>query len=260
MIKISHESPLALLEDSLLYNDYQYILPYFWDRYPQYKEFMKNYNGFKILDNGLFEGEVPTIQELRNLINEVEPNIFITVDEWNDSMITLKNAKYWMGLKNSGVLPEKTELMVVLQGKSFSEMELLYRQCVDLGYTHFAFNHSSIAYINEINDLVKGRKSLITKLFMNNIIKPNHYIHLLGATDVREFSFYEEYFPSKINSVDTSSPIIKGIEREIYTDDNYHIKSSNKMEVYFDKELDLDQEFCILENIKQFKKIINYGK
>ena len=70
MILISHESPLCLLEKSKEYNDFQYILPYFYQRYPKYKEFMDSYNGMKILDCGLYEGEVPTIPELINLIKE----------------------------------------------------------------------------------------------------------------------------------------------------------------------------------------------
>ena len=85
MIKICHESPLCLLEESLKYNDYQYVLPFFWDRFTEYKEFMLDYrkhkDSFIILDNGLFEGEVPTHQELINIIYEIKPDIFIVPDE-----------------------------------------------------------------------------------------------------------------------------------------------------------------------------------
>ena len=208
-----------MLEDSNSYNDYQYILPFFYQRYPKYKECMDNYQGMKILDNGLFEGEVPTIQELIQLIKETKSTIFITPDEWNDPLITLKNAKYWMGLKKSGVLPDTLNLMVVLQGKTFGEIEILYQQCVDLGYKHFAFNHSSIAYQNEINslegELTKakvGRITLIKQFWNKNIIKQHHWIHLLGATDITEFSYYKQALPGIIDSIDSSSPIIKGIE------------------------------------------------
>jgi hypothetical protein len=38
-MKISHEVPLELLEWSKTTNDYEYILPYFYKRYPEYKEF-----------------------------------------------------------------------------------------------------------------------------------------------------------------------------------------------------------------------------
>lgn len=263
-INISHECPLVMLKSSLEFNDYQYILPYFYERYPEYREFMDDYQGMKILDNGLFEGEIPTIQELLSIIKTSNPTIFIPPDEWNDPMITLKNAKYWMGLKDGDVIPKKLNLMVVLQGNTFSEIELLYHQCVDLGYRHFAFNHSSKSYQNEIQSLPEGltrskvgRVELIRRLWNKGIIKENHYIHLLGASDVSEFTYYNQGLPGVISSIDTSNPVIKGIEMEEYTPYNYVKKSKNKMEMYFDKDLDSLQEFRILENIKAFKKIIN---
>lgn len=262
-ILISHESPLQLLEESLTYNDYQYILPIFYYKYPEYKEFMDKFEGMKILDNGIFEGAIPSIQELIQLIKESNPTIFIPVDEWNDSMITLKNAKYWMSLKKGGILPQKLNLMVVIQGKTFSEMELLYQQCIDLGYRHFAFNHSSIAYQNEIksldNELTKakvGRIELIRRLWNKNIIKIDHYIHLLGASDITEFEYYNQALPGIVDSIDTSGPIIKAIEEGLYTEDNIKLKSINKLEKYFDKELTPSDKVCILENIKTFKELV----
>lgn len=263
-ILISHESPLCLLDKSLDYNDYQYILPYFYQRSPIYKKFMDEYKGMKILDNGLFEGEVPTIPELIQLIKETKTTIFIPPDEWNDPILTLKNAKYWMGLKKSGVLPVELNLMVVLQGKTFGEIEILYQQCVDLGYKHFAFNHSSVAYQNEIKSLEGnidkakvGRITIIRNLWNKNIIKDHHWIHLLGATDITEFSYYEQALPGVVDSIDTSGPIIKGIEEGLYNDDNVKTKSSNKMEIYFYKDLSSQQKDHILNNIEYFKQITN---
>jgi len=265
-ILISHESPLCLMEKSLDYNDYQYILPYFYKRYPKYKEFMDNYKGMTICDNGLFEGETYTIQDQIQLIKDTNCTIYIVQDEWNDSILTLKNAKYWMSLKNNGSLDEKLNLMVVIQGKTFGEMEVLYQQCVDLGYRHFAFNHSSMAYQKEVesldNELTKakvGRINLIRRLWNKNIIKEHHWIHLLGASDITEFGYYEKALPGIVNSIDTSNPIIKGIEKEIYNEENIKIKSTSKMEKYFDKELEDEQNICILTNIELFKKTV-YGK
>jgi hypothetical protein len=261
---ISHESPLCLLEESKNYNDYEYILPFFYQRYPEYKKYMDEYSGMKILDCGIFEGEIPTNQELIRIIKESKPTIFITPDAWNDWMITLKEAKYWMGLKNSGVLPLNLNLMVVIQGNAFGEMEILYQQCIDLGFRHFAFNHSSIAYQNEIKslegELTKakvGRIELIRRLWNKTIIKQNHWIHLLGASDVSEFTYYRQGLPGIISSIDTSNPIIKGIECELYSEETYNKKSTNKMEKYFDKKLDSIQKDFIFENIKIFKKIVN---
>lgn len=262
-IYISHESPLCLLEKSREYNDYQYILPYFYKRYPEYKEFMDNYEGMTICDNGLFEGETYTIQEQLDLINETKCNTYIVQDEWNDSILTLKHAKYWMNLSKTSSILKDVNLMAVIQGTKFGEMSVLYNQLVDLGYTHFAFNHSSIAYQNqimnggEIHKAMIGRRFLIHNLFERNIIKKNHYIHLLGASNIDEFSYYNVYLPGVVNSIDTSNPVIKGIELEGYNEINKKIKSSSKMEIYFDKELDINQKNCILDNINKFKIIVN---
>jgi hypothetical protein len=251
-----------MLEESKNYNDYEYILPYFYQRYPEYKKFMDNYEKFKILDNGIFEGEIPTIPELLEIINDSKPNIFIVPDTWNDWIITLKDAKYWMSLKTQSTLPENLNLMVVIQGTNFGEMEILYQQCVDLGYKYFAFNHSSITYQNEIkgdNELEnakQGRIELIRRLWNKNIIKNNHYIHLLGASDINEFSYYKKGLPGIISSIDTSSPIVKGIEEGLYTEKNMKVKSKNKLEKYFEINLDSHQKDSILQNINQFRKIV----
>ena len=264
MILISHESPQCMLEDSNKYNDYQYLLPYFYYRCPKYREFMNNYSGMIIADNGLFEGETYTIQQQIELIKESKPTIYIVQDEWNNPILTLKNAKYWMGLKKSGVLPVELNLMVVLQGKTFGEIEILYQQCVDLGYKHFAFNHSSIAYQNEIKslegELTKakvGRITLIKQLWNKNIIKQHHWVHLLGATDITEFSYYKQALPGIIDSIDSSSPIIKGIEEGLYTEENIKTKSKNKLEKYFEEEFDFMKKDCILKNINYFKNLVN---
>ena len=273
MIKISHESPLCLLEESLKYNDYQYILPFFWERFPKYKEFMLNYrkqkDSFIILDNGLFEGEVPTHQELINMVYKIKPNIFIAPDEWNDIDKTHVQAKYWMGLKNSGVLPEETELMVVLQGNTFSELGRLYQQCIDLGYTHFALNHSSVAYDNifgenfeQYNNALarktSGRLQLVEWLIEKNILKEHHYIHLLGCSLPIEFAYYTKKQAKYINSLDTSNPVIAGILEHKYIS---HLglldKPVQKMENFFDKDLEVEQISIILDNIKKFKIIVN---
>ena len=257
---ISHESPLCLLEESLEYNDYQYILPYFWYRFPKYKEFMLNYrktkDSFIILDNGLFEGETYTIDELVTLTNEIQPDILIVPDAWNDCTKTHVNAKYWMGLKKSNVLPEMTDIMVVLQGKSYQEIKNLYRLCTDLGYNYYSFNHSSIAYNSPTTDKSLRRFELITECVNENIIKRGHYIHLLGAINVNEFNYYKRYMPKVIYSIDTSNPILRGCHKELYNYYNTQVKPKGKIEDFFEVDLDNAQRSYILSNINTFKEIV----
>ena len=89
-------------------------------------------------------------------------------------------------------------------------------------------------------------------------MKLDHWIHLLGVSDVTEVSYYGRALRGIVNSIDTSSPILKGIEEGLYTEDNMKTKSPNKLEKYFEDILDYNQKDCILKNIKTFKELVNH--
>lgn len=260
-MKISHELPISLFPYSQTWNDYEYCLPIFMDKYPKYKEFFleaKDQNRFIIMDNSLFEGYTHTTQDLLEKIDLIQPNIFIVPDEWNERDITAKNAKHWTQYK----LPFKTKLMVVLQGKTVNEIHTLYQQCVDLGYTHFAFNHSSIVYQelggseNPVANQSVGRVMLIQYLLTQNVIKDHHYIHLLGASTPQEFTYYRDAQPNLINSVDTSNPIICGALGIKYGEMGLLTKPSNKIEEFMEQNLE-DKLEDIIFNVNAFKNFCN---
>ena len=258
-MKISHEVPLSLLERSKHFNDYDYVLPHLLDKYEQYKNFYlqaKQDERFIIMDNGLFEGVTHTEQDLIEKINLIKPNIFIVPDVWNDANNTYKNAKYWMNVIKPQ-LPAETQLMVVMQGKIDNHIESLYQNCVDLGYTHFAFNHSSVAYQsifrhpNHLVNQMLGRTYMITNLKYYGVIKDSHYIHLLGASLPQEFLNYNTPYFNFIKSVDTSSPIINGILGIHYDDYGLTTKPSNKIEEFFENTFE-DSMGGIIFNINKF--------
>jgi hypothetical protein len=260
-MKISHELPLSLFQYSAEFNDYEYCLPHLLDKFPDYRQFFLDSSErgrFIIMDNGLFEGVKHTTQDLLEKIDLIEPNIFIVPDEWNDRDITAKNAKHWTQYK----LPFKTKLMVVLQGKNVNEIHTLYQQCVDLGYTHFAINHSSIVYQSlcesdiEIANQSVGRVMLIEYLRSQNIIKDHHYIHLLGASTPQEFTYYRDNLPTLINSVDTSNPIICGALGQRYEEVGMLTKPKNKIEEFMEVDLE-DRIEDIKYNVQRFKDFCN---
>jgi hypothetical protein len=256
-MKISHEVPLQLLEWSKSVNDYEYILPYFYKRYPKYKEFYlqcKEEGRFSILDNGLFEGETYTKNELVDLINETKPDIFIVPDEWNDFQKTYEHAKEW----SETFVNPVTKLMVVLQGETFTEIKLLYNLCYNLGYRHFALNHSSVAYDkafphkNTLVSKMMGRIQLID--FMSERFrKDDSYIHLLGCSLPQEFMYYKEY--NFIKSVDTSNPLLVGANKEFYDKFGMTTKPKEKMEAFFNKDMVPYMEY-IYDNVYYFRKMI----
>jgi hypothetical protein len=262
-MNISHEVPLDLLENSLLFNDYDYCLPHLIDKHIKYKEFFiesKKNNRFIIMDNGLFEGIKHTEEDLLSKIDLIKPNIFIVPDEWNNTNFTHRNAKHWMSILQPTIHGE-TKLMVVLQGKTLSEIISLYKTCVDLGYKHFAFNHSSVAYQttshhpNKLVNQMLGRIQLISDMINRNIIHKEHYIHLLGCSLPQEFIYYQWSEYEMIKSVDTSSPIINGLLGITYNDYGLFTKPECKIEEFFEDEIE-ESILDIMYNVERFREFI----
>jgi hypothetical protein len=263
-MKVSHEVPLCFLNESLEWNDYQYILPHLIDQYPQYKthmlEYKKKPDSFIICDNGLFEGVDHTIEDLLSKINLIHPNIFIVPDTWNDSVSTIRSAKHWMINYSNKLHDIGVELMAVCQGKTIGELITTYQTLVDLGYKHIAFNHSSIAYqeanvigLDPLKASMYGRMEFIRRLVANNIIRPTYYHHLLGCSLPQEFMTYGDW--KFIKSVDTSNPILVGAEGIRYEDGGIDFKPKEKLAHYFKKDLSGQKEDIIF-NVQRFKQYI----
>ncbi len=263
MMKISHEVPLDLLESSLDFNDYQYCLPHYYIKYPQYRSFFLNYrkknNSFIILDNGLFEGEVFPEAKLIEIIAEIKPNIFIVPDAWNDYVTTVDNAKKWLFKYR----PTQTKLMMVLQGKTYSELSEALHLASRMGYDHFGINHSSVAYdkmyphSNPIVSKMMGRIMVFNKLIeedTHNQLKSS-YVHFLGCSTPTELIYLNN--KQHISSIDSSNPIIMGLINRAYTKDPILYKPQDKIEVFMEKDLALEEKELILYNINQFKDWCN---
>jgi hypothetical protein len=260
-MKISHELPLGLMHNAYEWNDYDYCLPHLVDKFDQYRIFFQKARldkRFIIMDNGLFEGVFHTVQDLLEKINLIRPNIFIVPDSWNDSVTTVRSAKHWM-INFKKDLPKGVELMAVCQGKDMGELITTYQTLVDLGYTHIAFNHSSIAYQNEYTGMdhlkasMYGRMEFIRRLVQSGTIRPTLYHHLLGCSLPQEFMSYDDW--KFIKSVDTSNPILVGAEGKRYSDSGLTWKPKEKLEYYFEMNLE-DKVEDITFNVNRFKSFI----
>ena len=260
-MKISHELPLSLMHYGYEWNDYDYMLPHLIDKYLQYRIYFQKASldgRFIIMDNGLFEGVEHTTEDLIEKINLIIPDVFIVPDAWNDSATTIRNAKEWMN-NHIYKLPEGVNLMVVCQGESLGELIITYQTLLDLGYTHIAFNHSSCAYfemypgLDPLKAQMYGRMELIRRLVETETINKRVYHHLLGCSLPQEFMSYKDW--SFIQSVDTSNPILVGAEGERYTDSGLNWKPKEKLEFYFEKDLEGKVEDIIF-NIQKFKDYV----
>ena len=263
-MKVSHELPLSLMQNAYQWNDYDYCLPHLIDKYIQYRTFFEQSRSdkrFIIMDNGLFEGVTHTTEDLMEKIHLVHPDIFIVPDEWNDSAATIRNAKSWM-INYKQHLPEGVNLMAVCQGEDLGELITTYQTLVDLGYTHIAFNHSSCAYqemyptfsgTQPLKASMYGRMEFIRRLVESSVIRPTLYHHLLGCSLPQEFMAYKDW--KFIKSVDTSNPILVGAEGKRYTDSGIDWKPKNKLEHYFEMNLEERIEDIIF-NVNKFKSYI----
>ena len=260
-MKISHELPLSLMHNAYKWNDYDYCLPHLIDKYDQYRIFFQKSRldkRFIIMDNGLFEGVEHTTEDLLDKINLVRPNVFVVPDAWNDANATLVNAKSWIINYKKG-LPEGVNLMAVCQGKDMTELITTYQTLVDLGYTHIAFNHSSIAYqqecsgMNSLKAAMYGRMEFIRRLVQSGTIRETYYHHLLGCSLPQEFMSYGDW--KFIKSVDTSNPILVGAEGGKYTNSGMTWKPKEKLEHYFEMNLE-DKMENIIFNVDKFRSFI----
>ena len=220
MIKVSHETPLCLLEDSKHFNDYDYCLPHLLDEekgYEKYFRQVKKEGRYTIMDNSLHElGEAYNNDRLMHWINELEPDEFIVPDVWENRDASVENAKEWSKI----ILPKNTTKVAVVQATTIHEAATCYQTYKDLGYQKIAFSYGA-SYYNDVcphpnHDLGKalGRLSVITALYKTKVISQNDRIHLLGCAVPQEFGWYKGY--NCIESIDTSNPVMAALEGERY--------------------------------------------
>lgn len=264
-MKVSHELPIALLPYSSQISDYEYCLPVFLDKYPEYRNFFykaKEEGRFIIMDNSLFEGHEHTIEDLLEKINDIKPDIFIVPDAWNDPHITLQNARRWASYYIDSI-PSSTKLMAVVQAKTMSDAMIVYDKLIGLGFKHIALNHAGQFYKdlnphqNELMSLMTGRIKFVNMLPSLKLFSRDIHHHLLGATLPNEFSFYkgEEY--NFIKTIDTSNPIIYGLKHGKYPDTVLLDKPKEKLEVYFNEIINPQQLSDVLYNVKYFKTLLS---
>src|SRR6056300_1455870 len=126
MIKVSHESPIALLEKSTEYNDYQYCLVHLMEEQPQYEEwFMEKYKamhpeGEILLDNSIFElGTAFDSEKYIDWVRKIKPNYYIVPDVLEDAQGTMES---WERFTSKYVgCPESLSIGAV-QGKTWKEI------------------------------------------------------------------------------------------------------------------------------------------
>lgn len=253
-MQISHEVPLALLEKSRSFNDYDFCLIHLLDKYEDYLLFFKQsleLGREVILDNSVFELDKSyTLIRIADWVESLEPTEFIIPDVLENAEETIENVIRWD--KWFFNIPGKK--IGVVQGKTYEELANCYQE-LDKWVDKIAFPFN-LSYYQEIkpykNKLVswmEGRIAFIQKLMSDGVLNKKKPHHLLGCSLPQEFKHYRHY--DFIESVDTSNPIVHGLLRIEYSNEGLEDKSTIKMKDLMERKI--ENEKTIMYNVKMFR-------
>lgn len=260
MIKVSHEVPLKLLEESRSFNDYDYALVHLFETHSDYFEFYKESirkGRDVLLDNSIFElGESFSFEKFVYWIKELLPTRYIIPDVMYDDKRTVDNILKWKNMYSD--LPGKT--IGVVQGKSYVELTRCYmvisHYCdevsINMSKMYKANNHDP----NKSDDfnIMRGRQELISRWIKDGVIDYKMKHHLLGCMLPQEFEFYKDM--DFITSLDTSNPIVHGLLKIKYKNGGLESKEKVLLADLIDSKINKKQRKIIDFNIQEFKKII----
>lgn len=258
-MKVSHEVPLALLEMSKSFNDYDYCLPHLLDKYKEYENYFrwaKENNRYIIMDNSLHElGHAYDTDRLMHWIKELQPDEFIVPDVWEDMEASIRNAAEWIRI----TLPPNVLKVAVVQAKSIEEAAECYFKYKTLGYKKIAFSYGAAYYKEHFPHptpavaTAVGRVSVISKLYKEGIIKDTDNVHLLGCAIPQEFVHYKNM--PFITTIDTSNPIMAAIEGTVYEPYGLDQKPKTKIDEVIEIKPSKLQFGRVIMNTKYFRTI-----
>ena len=268
-IKVSHESPIALLPESVLYNDYQYCLVHLMEEEPEYKEwFLGKYRAVRpdgeiLLDNSIFElKEAFDSEKYAQWCEKIKPNYYIVPDVLEDSEGTMNNFKEFTDEYKG--LPGAT--IGAVQGKTWTEVVDCYRfmsahaDYIAISFDFSMYNVTGFSRLIDNEKLMRqttGRQNLVKRLIDEGWWDWDKPHHLLGASLAREFKWYVNNSIYNIRSLDTSNPVVAGLLGYQYNGDfGLSHKPSQLLADLIQAQPDDDAKLLIRYNTEMFKKII----
>lgn len=273
LMKVSHESPVSILEYSKTYNDFDYCLVHLLHQcagsarqlayYNFYKFNRKLYDREVLLDNSIFElGKSFDPEQFHTSILDIEPNMYIVPDVLEDAQGTIQSFKSFICKKQDIAKTFKTKAIGAVQGKNWHELKECYKFMSDHADMiaisfDFSYYHVTGEGSNPLERWCSGRQRFIADLIDAGAWNWNKPHHLLGCSLAKEFRYYVDKNIWNIVSCDTSNPIVAAIHKLKY-DADYGLddKPSVKLADLIDHKL-TDEELELVDyNTKMFKKII----
>lgn len=256
-MKVAHEAPKSIFAHVQRKTDYDYALVHLFETDPLYYRLFKDavIQGREvILDNSIFElGTAFNGDKYYKWINELKPTWYIIPDVLGDRIATMESMDKWL----STYKVEGVKSIGVVQGSNYDEIVKCYLELapkVDKVAISFDYEFFVSGVNNKYVDYMVGRISLIKRLLDENIINENKPHHLLGCGLPQEFSFYRDMGYKFIDSVDTSNPVVHGLNRIRYMKTGLQDKVPTKLIEYMDEEVNKDQLKDIDYNIAMFRE------
>ncbi|MGA1049573.1 MAG: hypothetical protein ACO3UU_16335 [Minisyncoccia bacterium] len=264
-MKISHESPLSMLEHSRVYNDYDYCLVHLLDEIPQYHEFFVDslkMGREVILDNSIFElGTAFDMNKYAEWVKKLVPTEYILPDALEDSISTITNEVKWKTTYADSI-PQQCKSIGVAQGRSYEEIVGCYRyldEIINVDKLAISFDYSYYQKVfphpNKWVSFALGRVHVLSRMLEEGIINQSKPHHLLGCSLPIEFLFYRNGF-DWIESVDTSNPIVHGLKNIMYESTGLMTKESTKLVNLINAQPDNISSDIIDLNIDVFRQIV----
>jgi len=235
-MRIAHECPISLFEESKVFNDYDYALVHLFESHPTYFQYFKDAvesGRHVLLDNSIFElGEAFDFEKYALWINRLNPTEYIIPDALENADQTIANADKWRDEYLQSVPDIKT--IGVVQGKTYDELVRCYNYMnAHVDKIAISFDYSYYLEVcphpNKWIGYALGRVVTLSRLYNDGIINKVKPHHLLGCASPVEFSFYRDGRFDWIDTIDTSNPIVHGMLGIKYEPAGLFQKQSIKM-------------------------------
>jgi len=259
---IFHEAPNSIFTQVQEMTDGDYCLVHLMDENETYRDlFLESsaYGNHIMLDNSIFElGEAYDSERYFHWINELRPEYFIIPDVLNDGKKTLERMEDWFTKYET---PAISKTMAVVQGSTYEELFSTYAKIAfDDRVGKVGISFDSICYLNDPTMpsglskeeyFMRGRSKFLSMLEEKNKANRNKPHHLLGCSLPQEMYFYQQL--PWVESVDTSSPVVNGLQGTKYKITGLETKPSVKLFTLIDDEVGAAQWSTIKYNIMMFR-------
>jgi len=267
-IKVSHESPISLLERSRLYNDYDYCLVHLMEQHDSYREYFLNarnvYDREVFLDTSVFElGTAFDASKYIDWAEKIRPNLMIIPDVLENAQATMDNWVDFVDKFGDRLDKMDAQWIGVVQGKTLDDIIRCYNfmsnnaDVIAISFDMSYFKETGRG-LTDYERMCRGRQQLINALIDNDIWDWSKPHHLLGNALPQEMSFYVNNNVYNIRSVDTSNPIVHGLHNVRYNSTfGLRDKIKTKLADLITAKVSDDQWDCIAYNVDMYREILD---